>query len=450
MRKSRYLTGAWSLGLVCLCLGLGLAEEGRSRREPTPAERLAVAKARDAASPRERVAAIKALAGLSNAQEARDLRVVETLLEIVRAKDDNLFVRLEALRTMAELQYSVFHSPTCVVPLVEVLRDGTEEELLRAGAARALARVLDPDDLQSRAALNPLLEIAEDRKAPLMVRLTAVTAAAELGDPASLASFCSILSQPSLDPFLKEHLLNSLFLLMPKLTGNLKVPLVTVNQELALVTDPNTPVPVAAAALRALAIQQKRGVKGIELRPVIARVLNREAQADLVVAAVEALGILADAAALADLLHAYDDFHDRTKPERAADVRIRTAIVTAMSDLLNAQIAKQAPNDETVKGIAEALIRIVDPQAGNLEVAAVVENAVFSLRYLYPKKLPFLTYQQPAIEKLLRRLMKPGAGDSKEALQETLIILSRRPIENLARWIKWYNETYPSAKLEQK
>ena len=101
-------------------------------------------------------------------------------------------------------------------------------------------------------------------------------------------------------------------------------------------------------------------------------------------------------------------------------------------------------------GIAEALIRIVDPQAGNLEVAAVVENAVFSLRYLYPKKLPFLTYQQPAIEKLLRRLMKPGAGDSKEALQETLIILSRRPIENLARWIKWYNETYPSAKLEQK
>ena len=451
MRKSGNLTGAWTLGLACLCLGLGLAEEGRSRREPAPAERLAVAKARDAASPRERVAAIKALAALTNAQEARDLRVAETLLEIVRAKDDDLFVRIEALRGLATLQFNLFPNmaPAYTIPLIEVLKDGKEEELLRAEVTKTFMRTLVPGDLPSRQAVQAMLELAVEKRTPPMVRTGAVRASAVVGSYECLPAFCRILGEPEPDPILKEAVLRGFGEVVVKIEDAKAVPVATLLKLNEIAANDKTPVEVRAQALLALAQMKKRGAPGIDLQPILADVLRRAVHADLVIAAVRTLGVLSDEAVLPDLLRAYGEFYDLKNPGRENDVRIRAAIVQALADLLAAQVARRAPHEETVKLVAEKLLALTDPDAERKEVPSVVDGAVFGLRYLYPKRPPFQAYHQPAIERLLRRLLKPAASDPQETTRDSLVALARVDLERLEHWVRWYNAAYPCSKLQQ-
>jgi hypothetical protein len=112
------------------------------------------AKNRRAAHPKDRVDAIRSLGALRNAQEVRDLRVVEDLPAIATAKDDSLFVRMEALKSLAELQYNLLATDGCAkgrytMAFISMLKDGQEEELLRATAAKVFKRTREAGGVQA-------------------------------------------------------------------------------------------------------------------------------------------------------------------------------------------------------------------------------------------------------------------------------------------------------------
>jgi hypothetical protein len=247
----------------------------------------------------------------------------------------------------------------------------------------------------------------------------------------------------------KEAVARAIAVVVAKLRENPQIDLPTLNRLKELALDRRTPVEVRAGALIALARLSKLGVRGLDLLPNIVRILDTEENVDLLVAAVEALAILDDDNGVPALLKAYDSFFDKNNLARENDVRIRTAIIKAVGSLMDAQTGKKTVNAGNLRLMVELLLKIVDPAAEHKENNKIIENAIFDLRYLYPKRPEFQVYHQKVAEKLILILRKgQEAGELKAAALDTLTIITRRPFgDNLERWENWHDTTYPGFKL---
>ena len=458
LRKQLSANGTWLALLVLGLGGWGFPAFGGAAGAPTltTAELMVKAKDKRASHPKDRVDAIRKLGSLTTAQEVRDQRVVEALLDVVKDAQDNLFVRRQGMQSLRDLQFNLFATDgyarsRYTIPFLEILKNANEEELIRAEVASVVAKTLDPNDLPSRQAINSMLEIAEDKRTPLMLRVCVIRACSDIGSPDCIPSFGKILSQGELDPLVKESVLRGIAVVLPKMgESKVDVPLPTLNRILELVFSKDTPVEIRAQGLVALARLKRLGVKGIDVLPKLIKILKEEDNMDVVVAAVESIGILDEEGGLPALLDAYRSFYDKGNITRPADVKIRTATIKTMGELLDAQINKKSgANAGTVKQIAELLLKIVDPQAEENEVEGVTENAIFALRYLYPKTPAFQPFHQPVAEKLITRLQGKAIG-MKEQIIDALEVVTRMPFkDDVGRWVKWYDETYPKFKLKR-
>jgi hypothetical protein len=459
MQHKRFaVKGVWLALLVLGLAGWACPAFGGAAGAPqlTTSELMAKAKDKRATHPKDRVDAIRKLGSLTTAQEVRDQRVVEALLDVARDAQDDLFVRRQAMQALRDLQFNLFAvdgfaRSRYTIPFVEIIKNPNEEELIRAEVSSVFAKTLDAGDLPARQAVNAMLEIAEDKRTSLMLRVSAIRACSDIGSADCIPSFGKILSQGELDPLVKEAVLRGIAVVLPKL-GDAKVDisLPTLNKINELVFAKDTPAEIRAQGLIALARLKKLGVKGIDILAKLTKILKEEENVDVVVASVESIGILDEEGGLGALLNAYKDFYDKGNVTRPADVRIRTAIIKTLGDLLNAQIGKKGgPNAATVKQIAELLLKIVDAQAEENEVEGVVENAIFALRYLYPKLTAFQPFHQQVAEKLITRLQSKATG-MKEQLIDALEIVTRMPFkDDVARWVKWYDQAYPQFKLKK-
>lgn len=410
-----------------------------------------------AAHAKDRVDAIARLGGLSSSQEVRDQRVVEALVEAARPKDEDLFVRQAACKALASLQRNLFATDRFakgkyLIPFIEILKDRGEDELMQTTVAEVFADTLEPNELQDRQAVAAMMEIAEDKNAPLTLRLACIRAVGRIGPGDGIKCFVEILRQTELDPLVKEVTLQALADWLTKVSGNVDVPLPVLNKIMELIKDKTTPMEIRARALVALAELRKRGAKGIELLPEIRRILKQEENSELVIAAVKSVGIMEEDSALADLLAAYTDFFDQANVSRENDVRIRLAVVQTLSDLLSAQVSaparKKIPNAAVIKQVIEQLLKIVDPATEPKDVSSVVENAIFGLRYAYPRQSQFQNHHQKIAEKLILLWRKGGEqGEHKQSILTTLKTVTRMPFETLERWERWYDQTYPAFKL---
>jgi HEAT repeat protein len=320
---------------------------------------------------------------------------------------------------------------------------------VKVAIARVFQKTLVADGLQDRDAVVAMLGIAEERGTPLMLRMACIEASGEIGSPGCIESYSKILAQSDLDPLIKEATLQALCSLLSKYEGGtVTIGLPTLNRLTELVFGKDTPQEIRAKGLIVLARLQRLGVRGIDLLPRLLNILKTEENAQLVLAAVEALGILGEESGVPALVAAYGEFFDKANPTREADVRIRTAIVATLGDLLDAMGSKTGVNAAAAKQIVELLLKIVDPQAEPKEAEKVLEDAVFALRYLFHRKADFQTYIQKAAGMLILLLRKNAeSGELKGPLVETLTIITRKPFTELARWEKWYDETYPAFKL---
>jgi uncharacterized protein (UPF0147 family) len=256
-----------------------------------------------------------------------------------------------------------------------------------------------------------------------------------------------ILSQIELDKQVREAVVRALSKLLTGIDDVKDVNFPAINKIKEIVTDKNMAIEIRASSLTALAQLKLKGAKGVDesVMEVIKQVLKTENDSIMVIAAIDALGIVGDEKALDDLKKAYGDFFDAKKPDRPADVKIRVAVMKVLGNMLAQQNQKSAPNAESIKKCVELLTKGIDIQAKPPEVGEVTSAAIYSLRYLYPKKPAFQGAQKDVIDKLIL-IIKPtvnAAREYDEAVIDTLKAITRQPFgKDPARWDKWYDETY--------
>lgn len=431
---------------------------GKGTTEKSTAERLIIAKNKTAAHPKDRVDSIRELGGLNDASEVRDQRVVDVLCDIAKDSKDDLFVRMEAMNSLGNLQFGLFQTDGLArnkytIPFISVLKDRNEEELIQTKVAQVFARTLPPDDLQAKQAMTAMQDAAKAKTESLMLRVASVDALSEIGSPDSFDAFSAILGQSELDPLLQERVLRGMAVLLGKISDPDTVkppPLATINRIVDMVFSQATPSEIRAVGFVALARMKKGGmIKTLDLQPRLIKILKEEDNGDLVVAAIDAIGILDESGATPALITAYGDFFDSTSPTREADVKIRTNIVKTLGDLVNAQSMERAPDAAVIRSIAELFLKTVSVDQENTEIESVKDNVVFALRYFCHKKPEYKAFHQRICASLILMLRKNRqAGGLSPSVLDTLTFVSRYPGgDDLARWERWYDKTFPANKL---
>jgi HEAT repeat protein len=448
-----------AVGVLAWALPAHAVERSSAREEKKSIpEQIVIAKNKTTAHPKDRVDAIRALGALNDAGEVRDQRVVDVLCDIAKDPKDDLFVRMETMNSLGNLQFSLFQTDGLArnkytMPFVSVLKNPREEELIQTKVAQVFARTLPPDDLQAKQAITSMADIAKTRTQSLMLRVACVDALSEIGSPDSFDAFSAILAQADLDQLLQERVLGGMASLLGKITNPdfvAQPSLATVNRIIELVFSNRTPVEIRAQGYVALARMKKsKMIKTLDLQPRLIKILKEEDNGELVVAAITAIGILDEAGATPALIAAYGDFFDSTNPTREADVKIRVSIVKTLGDLVNSQAGERNPDANTISQTAELFLKIIDTAQENTEVETVKDNAIFGLRYYCHKKPLFQRFHQRICQSLILLLRKNRAsGSLPPAVLDTLTFVSRYPGGNdLLRWEKWYDKTYPANKL---
>lgn len=454
MLSVRSAGSVWTLVLLALFTGwVGSAHAAAARAEkPKPAELLTMAK-KASNPPQDRTEAISELGRMGPAQEVRDHKVVEGLLEIALNKKDDHFVRIAAFEGLGNLEFSLFQTDNYaknryVEPFMNAVKDKAEDELVREVIAKNFQRTLKPTGLKDKEAFEVLAKIAEDKTESLLVRIACVDFIGAFGFDKGIGVLANILSQLELDSQLRLAVVTALGELLKNIDDVKEIPFPVIAKIKDLVLAKEIPTETRASALKALARLKAMKVKGVDdsALEVIKQVLKSENDPNLIVAAIEALGIIADDKALEDLKKAYADFFDEKTPNRANDVRIRIAIMKVLGYLLSAQNQAANPNAASLKASSELLLKGIEVADAKLkEQNEVAAAAIFSLRYLYPKKKEFQALHKDVIDKLVL-LLKPHLKLDESLVQsvtETLKMITRQPFgKDPARWDKWYDEAY--------
>lgn len=437
--------------------GAALPEEKHPRAhrgEPSVPDRLTVLRNKATAHPMDRTRHAEVLGQLTDPREVRDRQVVHALCTIAKDLSDDLFVRMECVGALGELQSNVFADDYVraqyAMSFVTLLEDLREDQLLRAKVTQVLGRTMPADQPLTQHVVNAMFAIAKERSASLLLRVTCVEALAQIGATSELVDLVvAVLPQPNLDPLLQERLIKAFGDVLTH-SENLKpIPLPTLLRIKEMALNPSTRIELRVVGLRALAVLKKSGpAKSFELMPELRRILRESDDATLVIAAIEAVGILDEADAVAALSAAYVEFLDAEKPDRESDLRIRSQVVRTLGGLLNGQDSKKRPNAEAIRLTAERFLAILNPAKENQEAAAIRMEATFALRYLHPTKPEFQRYHQPAIRRLLEVAKADPQAETEfpKALADTLMILTRYPdLKTLDSWEKWYRKTYQGA-----
>lgn len=427
----------------------------KDREELSVPAKLTILRNKTNAHPMDRTKHAAALGQLTDPREVRDQQVVDALCKISNDAGDDLFVRMECMNALGDLQANVFADDYVrsqyAMSFVSTLKDAKEDELIRAKVTQVLGRTLPPDQPQTQHAVIAMVAIAEDRNASLLLRVTCVDALAQLGAASELVDLVSVvLSQNNLDPLLQERVIKAFGDVLSHAENLKPVPLPTLLKIKELTLNAATPIELRVVGLRALAVLKKAGLaKSLDLMPEIRRIIRESDDAALVVAAIEAAGILDEADVVVALVDAYKDFLDAEKPDRENDVKIRSQVVRTLAGLLNAQASKKRADAEAIRQTTELFMAIINPVQENKETGSIREEAMFALRYLYPKKPEFTRFHQPVIERLLA-IAKEDPQAAKElpkTIADTLTILTRVPFKTLERWEKWYQITYKSVEV---
>ncbi|MCZ7644114.1 MAG: hypothetical protein M5U26_02350 [Planctomycetota bacterium] len=347
-------------------------------------------------------------------------------------------------------------------PFTKHLDDKNEEVLIRAQIAGVFGNTLVLSSLPEERALVSLQKLAEDQGnrqvggPDEMVRQACVDAIGKIGSPKSLETLANILNQVNLSDRLKEAVVSAFYGILSRIDKDLDTLVTppTVQKLIQLVEQTTIDPEIRAEGMKTLARLERAGVKtGNRVLPVIQKVLEKENNKVLVVAAVEALGITGKDEALDSLLKAFKDFY--SEPNSKAyenDLAIRKVIAKTFAYMLSAQREKRpAPNAEAVATIAKTLISIIDPSAERKEHKDVKRSAVSSLRYLYPLTSPFKEHHKDALSRLIY-LMRDVEDfkDAQDTVIETAVYLSRQDFgKDVLRWEKWFDETYPGVRVKR-
>ena len=398
-------------------------------------------------------ASVQELGELTDTWQIRGLQVVEALLETAMREEDS-HLRVDAIRALGRLQSRAFPPDEFVknkssAPFLKALQDPKETLKVRAEIAKVFKHGLKLGAPSDNEAFEVLIGLAEDSEAagasravPLKLRIEAIGALGAQGSARGLKALSNVLNFRDLDPILKEKTVEALADLLVGLEDVKGVDHSTVKRLLDILElKEKAPLELRIATLKALAQLQSKGMRLQDTVVNAIRVILQESvEAPLVSAAVEALGVIGDAACLDALAIAARDSYNKERPAISMDVKIRSGIMATLGYMLRGQARKPQPG--AVKTIAELMTRALDPQAERPEVPEVVLAAAFNLRYLDLPSKELGSTQATAVEKLIHRLRQTKEQDSalRKTIMQTLECLTDMPFdENVVRWMSWFD-----------
>lgn len=413
----------------------------------------------------DRVEVARALSQVQDAATVRDQKVADALLEVAKSGSDGLRVRIECIKSLGRLQHTLFQSDNFAKhqyldPFRTILENKTEHHMLRGAVCDVFSDTLQvlgsQKEVRDEQVFTAMLNLCKDKQQALGFRIKLVDAIAGFGSPAAFRNFGDILNEMNLDQSLREAVVRGVAKLLARLetVTDEDLPFATRNKILGIIADKSVPDETRAEGLKACARLKSRGIKFDynQLNAIIADILVHSKKVVLLVASIESLGILGDDAALGSLEKAVRDFYSEEARMNKGFNEIRQSIMKTLGRMLEYQIDK--PNAASVAKIVELLCKpidlYVDPPAGTTkEDAQIVQAAVFSLSYLWPKKPAFEGQRRNVIEKLLWILeSKTAERDSnlRTEVVQTLHFLTEAVYgDEPYRWKAWFDETFKAA-----
>lgn len=330
--------------------------------------------------------------------------------------------------------------------------DDQEEEFLRAKAAWLLGRTLSLHSPGIDEALDALTDAVRRRNESLEVKVACIDALSRIGSRRILDLSASELPRLYMEPLLQERLLGALGRALAERGDTSGVaPPMMVSRVADLAFSQERPAEVRAEALVVLARFKKAQMAGaLDLMPEIRGIVKFGQDPVLLLAAVQAAGILNDENTPTALVEAYRSLAHPAKAPGADDVRIRTQIVRSLGEWLSAQTHLRSPDAKGIRLIAGLLLEIAGPAKDNKETAVVRYETFLALRYLYPNRREFSSFHQGIVEQLMSVLREEPKADAEltAAVVETLTIISRYPGgRDLSAWQKWYSRTYRGSEI---
>jgi hypothetical protein len=424
------------------------AAPGPEPRQPTVAERLAIAK-NGGKHPQERVEALKTLARITE-KEAQDKGVIEDLIDIV-GKAPDISVRSEAIRSLAEIQINAYSETKTkyIEPFTAILKNEKEYPQVRVAIANNFKSTLDSKGLKDAKAYAALVEILRSKQEHPALKIAAAHSIGAYGSPDGVEFLSELVADP--DQYIKEAAAKAIYTILQKLpSAELKV--TTVNRLGALLDDPKLPPDITREVLKVMAQLIRDGnmaAKNLALTRIIEMPKNSKANDIVILGAIEAMGIIGSEDTVGPLKMAYEMYYTPNTPENTQkglgpnnepDLPFRVEVCKAYSAILATQAAARTPNMKVVKEIAAHLISIID-KAPDQENIRVQTAAIFNIRYLYYKQ--FAETHKPALQSLIGKLgTVKDDSPLKPAIIETLEQMTALNFSEPRRWDEWLKEKY--------
>ena len=437
----------------CLCLGFSMAKA--ADRDLTTPELVAVAKS-TSKSARVRIGAIMKLAEITDGAQIRDFKVVEEFDTIAGDTATDMFIRCACIEALARIQVNVTTAQDKFLPvLIPILKDIKLHLVLRKAVADALRDVLSGSKgLVQKDAYKVCVEIAKTKTETPGLRASSVDVVGAYPSDDNLEVLVPLLSDS--ESIVVEHAAAALYNSLSRMSGEIPLP---ATNRLVEMLDSKTVGPDLKVNVMKVLAQIIRDGKTKAADPALPKIIDfvKNAQDDkLVRGGIEALGIIATAAAVEPLKQAYMDYKPAApaaaaaaadagkadesgvkKVEKGKEMDIRTLIMDALSNVLQTQGEKKTGFD--TKAVHESAALLI--KAGEDDPAKTVQSAaIFALRYLYYVK--FKAEHKDAVDMLTFKIRDAKIEDEmKVEISKTLQAITGQDFGiDAGRWDKWYQE----------
>ncbi|MCK6473410.1 MAG: hypothetical protein L6R28_16825 [Planctomycetes bacterium] len=413
----------------------------------------------------DRVEVARQLSQLQDDATVRDQKVVEALLDVAKASAEGLRVRIECIKALGRLEHTLFQSGhfakhQYLDPFKSILENKTEHHMLRGAVCDIFSDTLQvmgkDEEVRDKQVFDGMLNLCKDKQQALGFRIKLVDAIAGFGSPAAFRAFGEVMNEINLDASLREAVVRGFSKLLARLdnvtTEDLPYPIQM--KIIGIISDKTVPNETRGQGLKACARLKARGIikKSSELDAVINDILLHGTDPDLVVSAIDALGIIADDSALDSMEKALRDFYSEVNFMKKDSDKVRLASMKTLGRLLENQIEK--PNAASVNRITAMIFTPIDlftdPEAKMKEKEPIVQAAVFSLSYLWSRKPAFDAQRRNAIEKCLWILdgQRVNPAVRNEAVQTLHFLTDAVYDDEPYRWKAWFDETYKAAPFQ--
>jgi len=423
-------------------------------RDLTTPELVSVAKS-TSKSARVRIGAIMKLAEITDGAQIRDFKVVEELVAITGDATTDMFIRSTSIEALARIQINVTTAQDKFLPIfITILKDSKLHLVLRKAVADALRDVLaGSKGLVQKDAYKVCVEIAKAKSETPGLRAACADVVGVYASEDNLEVLVPLLSDT--ESSVVEHAAAALYNALSRMSGEIPLP---ATNKLVEMLDSKTVGPDLKVNVMKVLAQIIRDAKTTAANGALPKIIDfvKNAQDDkLVKGGIEALGIIATAAAVEPLKQAYMDYKPAAaapaapadpakgedaaakKQEKGKEADIRTLIMDALSNVLQTQGEKKTGFD--TKAVHESSALLI--KAGEDDPSKTVQSAaIFALRYLYYVK--FKAEHKDAVDMLTFKIRDTKTEDEmKVDISKTLQAITGQDFgTDPQRWDKWYQD----------